>query len=213
MSRLIWPWSRSWFWLLSIWVLVLVLVLPVRVLVLVLSIRVLVLVLSYWVLNPSLLYLCSAVSEIKAEFTGFGCIDQRIDANFDYSPSLVDTKIGNNNCPPYLFLCRIWLMSVHIGLLYDYVKRDNFVTFFYFPFTFLSFPFYRAMIPCNENFRKFPSENFRKFSVNFYWKFPTSTNRPNKLRNNSIFAYIFTFYRLLQHLCALVVTLRHCFCD
>jgi len=56
MSRLIWPWSWSQFWLLSIWVLVLVLSIRVLVLVLVLSVRVLVLVLvlSYWVLNPSL---------------------------------------------------------------------------------------------------------------------------------------------------------------
>jgi len=54
------------------------------------------------------------------------------------------------------------------------------------------------------NFRKFLfPENFRKFLLKY------STNLPN----NCIFVYIFTSYRLLQHLCALIVTLKHCFCD
>jgi len=47
--------------------------------------------------------------------------------------------------------------------------------------------------------RKFP-ENFRKCFPPVQ-KFPTGTNLPN----NCIFAYIFTFYRLLQHLWSLVV--------
>jgi len=37
-------------------------------------------------------------------------------------------------------MCEIWLKSVHRGLLYDYVKYKDFVTFCTFPF--LSFPFF-----------------------------------------------------------------------
>jgi len=54
---------------------------------------------------------------------------------------------------------------------------------------------------------KFPKilipENFRKFLLKY------STNLPN----NCIFDYTSTFYWLLQHLCALIVTLKHCFRD
>jgi len=50
---------------------------------------------------------------------------------------------------------------------------------------------------------KFPPENFRKFipifPEIFTEKFSTSIN----LANRFIFAYIFTFYRLLQQLCGL----------
>jgi len=36
--------------------------------------------------------------------------------------------------PPYLSKCKIWLESIHRGLLYDYVKYNGFVTFCTFPF-------------------------------------------------------------------------------
>ena len=53
--------------------------------------------------------------------------------------------------------------------------------------------------------RKFPEflfqENFREFSLKYSIKLP----------NNCILVYIFTFYRLFQHFCALIVTLEHCF--
>ena len=55
----------------------------------------------------------------------------------------------------------------------------------------------RKFIPIfPENFRKFLFlENFQKFLLKY------STNLPN----NCIFVYIFTFYRLLQRLCALIM--------
>jgi len=47
-------------------------------------------------------------------------------------------------------MCEIWLKSVNRGPLYDYVKYNEFVTFFTFPF--LSFLFF-LVVADSENDR------------------------------------------------------------
>jgi len=42
-------------------------------------------------------------------------------------------------------MCEIWLKSVHRGLLYDYVKYNDFVTFCTFPFLFF------LVVACSKN--------------------------------------------------------------